>query len=138
MIFVLRLAFLGLLYLFLLQVVLALRRDLKQTSQMPAAAPNLGRLVVVESEQPDLRVGAMLDLQPSTTIGRAPHNSIILNDSFVSASHAVVTLQDKRWWIEDIGSTNGTLVNRKEIREPTPVDFGDIVEIGRVKLKLVH
>lgn len=135
----LRLAFVGLLYLFLLQVVLALRRDLRQAAAGPAPmAHTLGQLAVVESDQPDLIAGKLIPLQPTTTIGRSPHNTITLNDSFVSASHAVISWRGKHWLVEDMGSTNGTFVNRRQVREPTAVEFGDLVEVGRVKFKLVH
>ena len=138
-ILLLRLAFVGLLYLFLVQVVLALRRDLRQVAERRApAAQKLGQFAVIESEQPDLIVGQLIPLQPNTTIGRSPHNTIALDDSFVSASHALMSWRGKRWWLEDMGSTNGTFANRRQVREPTPVAFGDLVEIGRAKFKLVH
>jgi hypothetical protein len=137
--FLLRLALVGLLYLFLFQVVRALRRDLWRAAEQPLpAAPPIARLAVIEAGEADLVTGQFVNLQPSTTVGRGPHNTISLEDSFVSASHARVSLRGKRWYIEDIGSTNGTFVNHRQIQGPTPVEYGDLVEIGRVKFKLVR
>jgi len=137
--FLLRLAFAGLLYLFLLQLVLALRRDLRQVAEGPErVAPVLGRLAVIEGDRSGLSAGQLIDLRPNTSIGRGTHNTLALNDSFVSASHARISRRGKRWWIEDTGSTNGTFVNRRQVSEPTPMESGDLVEIGRVKFKLVQ
>lgn len=139
-ILLLRLSIVTLIYLFLLQVVLLFRRDLKRVAEGPPASTAVipGRFAVLEGGRAGLALGQMIELQPVTTIGRAGNNLITLSDSFISASHAVVSLRGKQWWIEDVGSTNGTFLNRRQIREPTPFEYGDIVEIGPVKLKLVH
>jgi pSer/pThr/pTyr-binding forkhead associated (FHA) protein len=139
LILILRLGFVGLLYFFLLQVVLALRRNLRKASEPPTREPaGDGRLAVVESEQPELIAGQFVELQPKTTIGRSAHNTISLDDGFVSGSHAVIVFRDRRWILEDLGSTNGTYVNHKPVEGPTPISYGDIIEIGRVKFKLVR
>jgi hypothetical protein len=134
---VLRLAFVGLAYLFLTQVVLTLRRDLAATALgAPHITTNIGRFAVVDSECPSVTVGQLLDLQPNTSLGRDPRNTIVLDDSFVSATHALVFVQDGRIWIRDLGSTNGTFLNHQPVHEAVPIVAGDIVEIGRVKFKL--
>lgn len=135
----LRLCMLGLLYLFLAQVVFTIRRDLGNAARGSAPGPkSLAHLAVVETTDPDLMVGQLIGLLPTTTLGRGPHNAVTLNDTFVSSSHAVITLRGKHWWLEDLNSTNGTFLNRGQVREPTPIEFGDILDIGHVKLKLVR
>jgi pSer/pThr/pTyr-binding forkhead associated (FHA) protein len=54
----------------------------------------------------------------------------------MSAQHALLELRGDEWFLEDTGSTNGTFVNGFEVRDATPVNYGDVVRVGRVELKL--
>lgn len=132
----LRLSLLLLLYLFILAVVLIVRRDL-QAASPPKAVP-LGWLRVLEGADADINTGQTLALEAVNSLGRAVENSIPLNDRFVSTTHALLTYRDRQWWLEDLGSTNGTLVNQRAITEPTALIYGDVIEIGRIKLRLEH
>ena len=84
---ILRLLFIILLYLFLMQVVITIRSDLKKTAAVSAdefkAASVLGHLVVVDTGPSSLLPGTRFDLEPKTTIGRAPTSTIRLTDNFI-------------------------------------------------------
>lgn len=137
-ILLLRLALLAGLYLFLLAVVLVVARDLGRGGDGPqkiAKAPP-GRLVVVGADESLSLATLVFDLQPSTTIGRDQACTIVIPDSFVSTAHALLTWKDGRWWLEDLGSTNGTQLNNRTISAPTPIAFNDVMQVGRVRLKL--
>lgn len=130
----LRVVALIILYLFILAVVLVIRRDLRASSP-PKARPQ-GWLRVLEQGDTDLSPGETLALEVVNSLGRAPENSLRLDDPFVSAAHALLTYRGQQWWLEDLGSTNGTLVNQRLIAEPTVVAYGDVIEVGKVKLRL--
>ena len=66
------------------------------------------------------------------TIGRGPDNVIQIDDPSVSGEHAEISLRRGRWWVRDLGSTNGTLVNGTRITSPTPLISGATVQFGRV------
>jgi hypothetical protein len=98
-----------------------------------------GRLVVVNSDNGDgtpVKQGMTFPLLPLTSLGRAPTNTIVLNDTFTSNEHALVTLRSGQWWLEDRNSSNGTLLNGYRIQEPVVVSAGDVIAVGRVELKL--
>jgi FHA domain len=133
-IWVLRLLFLGLLYLFLWSVVRVLLRDLRSAAREPAAA--LGRLVVLGSPRDEPPVGSVFALDSVTTLGRDVNSAIVLDDDFVSASHAVLTFRGRAWYIEDLESTNGTFVNGSRIEGLSPLAFGDELQLGEVRLRL--
>jgi pSer/pThr/pTyr-binding forkhead associated (FHA) protein len=55
----------------------------------------------------------------------------------ISAQHARLTWNGRGWVLEDLNSTNGTFVNGKPVERPVAVKQGDVIELGRVKVKLV-
>jgi hypothetical protein len=138
-ILVLRIALLAGLYLFLLVIVLVIVRDLGRGGQARQSAPRkLGRLIVVGADESLGLAAQEFALQPTTTIGRDPSCTVQVQDSFVSTAHALLTWKDGRWWLEDLGSTNGTQLNNRDVTVPTPVAYNDVVQVGRVRFKLTR
>ncbi|MCL4458543.1 MAG: FHA domain-containing protein [Chloroflexi bacterium] len=138
--FLLRLGFMLTLYLFLLILILLILRDLRAASLTEAteASSALGQLAVIEGNESNLSTGQVFHLRPVTSIGRDPNNVIVLADSFVSGQHALLAQHNEAWWLADLGSTNGTFVNRQRIQEKVQLKAGDIVQIGRVILKFTE
>jgi pSer/pThr/pTyr-binding forkhead associated (FHA) protein len=96
----------------------------------------LGRLLVLESGLPGLAPGAEFPLVAITSLGRAPTTTATLPDETASLEHALIHLRDGQWWLEDLDSRNGTRLNDAPIGEPAPVMAGDVITVGRVKLKV--
>lgn len=128
-----RIAFLLLLYLFLIRAFSGLTRAMRTES---VAARPMGTLVVERSPAQAPRVGERLALRATNTMGRDAGNDIALPDEAASARHATLESQDGEWWIEDLGSTNGTLVNGVRIERRERLRPGDEIAIGRVALRL--
>jgi pSer/pThr/pTyr-binding forkhead associated (FHA) protein len=61
----------------------------------------------------------------------------MLNDTYMSGEHARLTLHEGRWWIADLGSTNGTFVNGTRVDRPTPLPPDAEVRFGRVRMRFV-
>jgi hypothetical protein len=140
---VLKFCLLAFLYLFLLRVVWVVARELRGTPQpaaktAPAPAParprrKVWRLVV---EQPPTEKGHVYDVDGEITIGRGGGCTVPLTfDTFVSQVHARAFERDGRLWLEDLGSTNGTFVNGKQVREPVMLRRGDRVQVGETVLE---
>ena len=131
-----RIAFVVALYVFLLVLALLLRRELTATAaRQDERAP--GDLLVVEPADTGLEPGERLPLLALTTIGRDGANELALDDTFVSSEHARLVWNGRGWVLHDLGSTNGTRINGKELQRASVVKTGDTLEFGRVKLKLV-
>jgi len=133
-IWVLRLIFLAVLYAFLFLVVRSLLRDLRAAAREPTR--ELGRLVVVASPSGEPAVGSAFALDAITSLGRDVNNSIVIEDEFVSATHAALTYRGRAWYVEDLGSTNGTFVNGSQVDGLAPLAFGDELQVGQARLRL--
>ena len=128
-----RMAFLAALYLFLALVVRALLRDIREASRDPAGA--LGRLVVIASASLPA-AGSVFPLDAVTTLGRDLGSSVVLDDAFASARHAILTFRGRGWYVEDLRSTNGTLVNGVPVTGALALGFGDELQIGEIRMRL--
>ncbi|HLQ49053.1 MAG TPA: FHA domain-containing protein [Candidatus Dormibacteraeota bacterium] len=133
-IWVVRILFLVLLYLFLFGIARALLRDLRAASREPTL--ELGRLVVLASPAGEPAAGTTLPLDAITTLGRDVNNAVVVDDEFVSAEHAVLTFRGRTWYVEDLDSTNGTFVNGSPVDGVAPLGYGDEIQLGQVRLRL--
>ena len=75
-------------------------------------------------------------LGPSMTIGRAPECELLIDDTYASSQHARLFGKNGSWYVEDLGSTNGTYVNDQKLAAPAMVQPGDKIRIGTTTLEL--
>jgi len=147
---VLKFLLLALLYVFLMRVVWIVTRELRGSASMeprppmpvpvpqPAGAPRGSkkrewRFVVVA---PETERGRSYPVEGDATIGRGGGCAVSLTfDTFVSQVHARAFDRDGTLWVEDAGSTNGTLVNSKRITQPMKLRKGDKVQVGETVLE---
>jgi hypothetical protein len=94
-----------------------------------------GSLIVISSSHETIPSGTWMPLFRETTVGRAPDNTIILDDEYTSNEHAMIVLIDDQWWLEDMNSSNGTLLNNLPINKPTVITSGDLITIGETQFR---
>jgi hypothetical protein len=149
-----RLAFLAILWLFVIAAVGVVRTDMfgasrssrKARRQLKAATRPTrpprggrnnrgepGRLLVTSGALAGTSLG-LTDQQ--ITVGRANDATLVLNDDYASSRHARLFPQDGQWIVEDLGSTNGTYIDRQKVTQPTPVPIGVPIRIGKTVLEL--
>jgi pSer/pThr/pTyr-binding forkhead associated (FHA) protein len=132
-----RITFLVLLYLFLIRSFRALQRALAdERTAVAARQVGLAALVVTRSHGGGPRVGERMPLRAVSSVGRDAGNDIVLNDEAASAKHAIVSFADGEWWLEDAGSTNGTVLNGSRIWDRERFHYGDEIAVGRIALRL--
>jgi hypothetical protein len=151
-----RVAFLAVLWLFVIAAIGVVRTDLFGTAvakarrprnqggvqqrmpQRPARQPKPGRgtpRVLVVTGGP--LSGTKIDLtDQQITLGRANDATLVLNDDYASSRHARIFPQDGQWIVEDLGSTNGTYLDRQKVNRPMPVPPGVPIRIGKTVLEL--
>ena len=146
-----RIGFLILLCLFVLAAMRVVRSDLrfaadprsdgsgrsgrKPADQRPPAAGRLHPTILVVTA--GSLSGTRLRLGPGPIlIGRAEDSTLVLDDDYASTRHARLTQQGQEYFLEDLGSTNGTYLDRVRVTTPTPVPIGVPIRIGRTVIEL--
>ena len=124
-----RLLLLALLYLFLFAAV---RAGIGLVSGQRTKAAGTFTLTVVKGP-PELR-GVALPVTGPVVIGRSPGADIVIGDDFVSGRHARVSPVGTDVVLEDLGSTNGTILNGGRVTKATSLRPGDTIDIGAVSL----
>ena len=137
LLFILRLISALLLLAFLGLIAWLMLKDLQLIAEKPVGAQqSSGSLVVAFSESKSPPEGTRYSLLPLTTLGRSLGNTVIIDDEYSSNEHALITWLDKQWWLEDLGSSNGTLVNDLPINKATVITNGDLITIGETQLRV--
>ncbi|MHB8156749.1 MAG: FHA domain-containing protein [Desulfocucumaceae bacterium] len=156
-----RYIFLIILYIFIFQLIRMIFKDLKvggrlalprgktvpvkepvdistlNISPVPGAAAGL---VVLGSGDPGLPGGSVfpLKMQDEISMGRGSRNTITMVGPFASMDHAIVRGRDGQYWLDDLGSKNGTFLNEIGIGKPTVLADGDSIRIGDVTMQFVR
>jgi hypothetical protein len=140
-----RAGFLALLWLFILAALRVVRSDLYAASGLRVAVPGLRRgpgkkrgkaarqLVVTHGALAGTRIS--LDGRP-ILIGRADDSTLVLDDDYASTRHARLSLRGSDWYVEDLGSTNGTYLDRAKVTAPLRVPLGVPIRIGKTVIEL--
>jgi len=145
---ILKFGFLAVLYLFLLWIARSALKDLRTTTDMipaqPADATGMHSAAVgvtpespidhdprlVVEHVPGLQDGSEYEIAFDLVLGRSDNADIKLEDKFASSQHCRIVRQGELAVLEDLGSTNGTLLNGEPLRGPQPLHPGDRIRIG--------
>ena len=119
------------LYAFMGMLLLFLWKEIQSHRVLEVHSPPA---VLVSADGSDIEVRH--SLIANNRIGRAADNSLVLDDDMASAHHARLSFQDGQWWLEDLGSRNGTAVNGIPLEGPLVVTFGDQIAFGRVEFRM--
>jgi hypothetical protein len=145
---ILKFCFLALLYLFLLRVLRAVWAEVApprapRPAAVAASAPGrarrdrsgrgVARLRVVE---PADQRNRSYELSDELTVGRAEGCQVTLDDTYASQLHARIFRKDGQLYVEDLGSTNGTYLNRKKVTAPVAFRRGDRLQVGKTVMEL--
>ncbi len=150
-----RFAYLAILWIFVLSAISVVRSDMfgarvetaprserredrrarKQSRTKPARRPRGAPTHVAITEGANAGETISLDLAP-LLIGRGSDAAIRLDDDYVSTRHARIGSSDDQWFIEDLGSTNGTYIGSSRLTQPTTLTLGTQVRIGKTTLEL--
>ena len=144
---ILKYVFLAVLYIFVGRAVRAVMIELRpatapSTSRSQSGSPKTSalrtkkvpkRAVIIEGGSTS---GKTFELGEELTIGRADKCHVVLDDTYVSQVHARIFSRGDSYFLEDLGSTNGTYLNRKRVGGTTELQRGDKVKVGKTVLEM--
>jgi len=148
---VLRFGFLALLWIFIFATLRVIRTDLFRTSQARVGVPGVAARPPAQRSKPKRKGKAATQLvvtdgglagtritlgEQPIMIGRANDSTLVLTDDYASTRHARLTSREGDWYVEDLGSTNGTYLDRTKVAGPTLVPAGVPIRIGKTVLEL--
>jgi pSer/pThr/pTyr-binding forkhead associated (FHA) protein len=150
---VIKLGFLAVLWLFVVTALSVMRTDIFGARAARSKAPRAtaGRPVAKPAKQPRSQrgtprklvvtggalTGTSLSLTDSgVSVGRSPDSTLVLSDDYASTRHARLFPNNGQWYVEDLGSTNGTYLDRAKVNGPTAVPVGVPIRIGKTVLEL--
>ncbi|NNF08702.1 MAG: FHA domain-containing protein [Acidimicrobiia bacterium] len=131
---VLKLAFVGMLYLFLWQMARSIGTHLGadvDTSRKPRR--RTGQLTIVRS---DGQAGTRVTVSDSVVLGRSPDADVLLEDPYASMFHLRLTMDGDTMSLADLGTTNGTYVNGRRVTGPITLNPGDSVQVGKTIMEV--
>jgi hypothetical protein len=147
---ILRYAFLVLLIIFIIKLVKWMFCDLandkallpdglRGLSEIKDVKETAGaKLIVVNSSSPDLNCGDAFEIDRDIVLGRIGSSDIVIRDTFTSSKHARVFIKTGHYWLEDLGSTNGTFLNEVLVEQPVILADGDMFRVGGVTFQFVR
>lgn len=147
---ILRYAFLLFLLIFIIRLVKWMVNDiLIDQAKKPAGQTEIpekkeisetaaGRLIVINSSLPDLQYGDAYIIDRDVVLGRGGGCNIVVKDTYTSYQHARVFVIKGQYWLEDMGSTNGTFLNEVQVKQPVILADGDKLRVGGVTFQFVR
>lgn len=127
----LRIIFLGLVYLFVWQVARAIGSHLGISLKRSRREGT--KLVMVKSET---QQGTELEVEDVTVLGRSAEADVLLDDPYASEFHMRLVANEKGMVLHDLGSTNGTYINGRRVTAPTTLRRGDTIQVGKTVMEV--
>lgn len=127
----LRIIFLGLVYLFVWQVARAIGSHLGISVRRKRKVGNRVLFVRSESQQ-----GQEFEVSDVTVLGRSDETDVVLDDPYASEFHFRLVSSENGMTLHDLGSTNGTYVNGRRVSAPTQLRHGDTIQVGKTVMEI--
>ncbi|MBU3189379.1 FHA domain-containing protein [Clostridium bowmanii] len=131
-------AIIAIIYLIIIFALRIMYKDIKGGGKKKVVVKKTMGLEVIErGENFNLRVGAVIPLNNELSVGRKADNLLILGDKYVSSEHARIYRKNTDYILQDLGSTNGTLMNTKRVKDRVVIKKGDEIKIGTSIFKVI-
>ncbi len=127
----LRIIFLGLIYLFVWQIARAIGSHVGISVRRKRREGTKILFVRSETQQ-----GTEIEVSGATVLGRSAEADLVLEDPYASDFHMRLVAQDSGLTLHDLGSTNGTYVNGRRVTAPTQLRRGDTIQIGKTVMEV--
>ena len=135
--FIFKFFIIGIIYIIIFLALFIMYRDIKNGDKKKRPRKSIGLEILEVGKNSNLKRGSIIPIQNEITIGRKNSNTLILQDPFVSGKHVRIFLKNNQYFLEDMGSTNGTLMNNEVVKDKEALTIGDEIKIGSSKFKVI-
>ncbi|MEA4825556.1 MAG: FHA domain-containing protein [Clostridium sp.] len=135
---ILRVLIIAVIYIIIFWALKIMYKDIKGGNKRKKVGKRIGLEVMqVGGGNSILKIGSVIPIHNKLTIGRKEDNQLVLHDQYVSGKHAVIFIKNNEYIIEDLKSTNGTIVNNEKLDKATYLNIDDEIEIGEYIFKVI-
>ena len=134
---ILKIIIIVIVWIIIIIAIIIMYKDIKGGGKKRTPKNSFGLEVINVTSNSNLRKGSIIPMHGEITIGRKNNNMIVLNDIYVSGCHARVFIRNNGYVLEDLGSTNGTVLNDQSISEKVYLHAGDEIRIGSTIFKVI-
>ncbi len=136
LLFAIRLLSAALLLAFVFSMSYLVLQEVRGWGQVAAEPTERARLRVIADGGGGPVVGREFPLLTVTNLGRGSRNHIVIDDTYASSKHARITRRGQRFWLEDLDSRNGTLLNGESLQDAVLLSAEDVIAIGRTQFEV--
>lgn len=126
-----------LIYLFIIGIIRMIYLDIKSMGGSISDGTSYLKLINRKDTLP-FKIGEVYILEKDVTIGRGTQNSIVLRDPYISKNHAKISIDEDEYFLEDLNSANGTLINDENIEDVVKLKDGDRIKFGQVEFLFIE
>ena len=134
---IMRIAIIGVVYIIIFVALRIMYKDIKNGGKKKVKKDPFGLEIVKPGRNSNLKMGGVIPIQNSITIGRREDNTVILTDEYVSSYHAKIYVKNTDYFLEDRNSTNGTKLNSNKLVGKSLIKKGDTIQIGTSEFKVI-
>jgi hypothetical protein len=130
-------AFIAIIYIIIFFALKIMYKDIKNGDRKKVLKKSLGLEVIDPGDNNNLKKGGIVPIRGVLMMGRKEDNTLILTDPYISGHHVKIYTKNTDCYIEDLGSTNGTILNEKKLEGKQYLNLGDEIKIGSSVFKVI-
>ena len=130
-------AFIAIIYIIIFFALKIMYKDIKNGDRKRVLKKSFGLEVIDSGDNNNLKKGGIVPIRGVLTMGRKDDNTVILTDPYISGHHVKIYTKNTDCYIEDLGSTNGTILNEKKLEGKQYLNLGDEIKIGSSVFKVI-
>lgn len=134
---IMKYAIIGVVYIIIFVALIIMYKDIRNGGKKKAKKNPFGLEIIKPGKNSNLKMGGVIPVQNSITIGRKEDNTVILNEEYVSSHHARIYIKNTDYFLEDMKSTNGTKLNSNKLVGKSLIKKGDTIQIGTSEFKVI-
>jgi len=134
---IMKFAIIAVVYIIIFVAFIIMYKDMKSGGKKKVKRDPFGLEIIKPGKNSNLKMGGVIPIQNSITIGRKEDNTLMLSDEYVSSHHVRIYIKNTDYFLEDMNSTNGTKLNSKKLVGKSIIKKGDTIQIGTSEFKVI-